>query len=530
LSESIGKGKITTKEPSKPHQASVLLNARGICKSFPGVRALDNVQITVRRGSVHALVGENGAGKSTLINILAGVFPPDKGEILLAGHAVNIRNARDAQQAGIATIFQELNLIRNLSSAENIFLGREPLSRLGLIDYRKMHAEAHKLFVKLNVEIDPQTSVERLPVGSQQLVEIARALSLNAQVIIMDEPTSALSEKEIESLFRLIQQLKQHGVGLIYITHKLDELNRIADDVSVLRDGRLVATKSFSEVTHDELVCMMVGRVCPSQIHKAANLDDEMLQVQGISLRHPDRPADYLLRDITFAVRRGEVIGLFGLMGAGRTELLQAIFGLHPQASSGTIRVAGIPRDFRSPRDAMRAGVALAPEDRKTEGLVLTMSVAENASLSCLDRITRWGILQRNRERTFVQTFIDRLGVKTPSLNSQVRNLSGGNQQKVILAKWLATKPTVLLLDEPTRGIDVNAKHEMYAIIEELARNGLAVLFVSSELPEILTVADRILVLVEGRITAEFLRGEATEEIVLKAALPTRTSHTPSSA
>jgi ribose transport system ATP-binding protein len=510
-----------TRRPSKSSEPAALLQARGICKSFPGVQALDGVDLTVQAGTLHAVIGENGAGKSTLMNILAGVFAPDQGSIHLAGNRVRFRSPSEAQSAGISIIFQELNLIPNLSVAENIFLAREPRNRLGLVDYRKMHADAKKLLARLNAEIDPGAQVERLSVGAQQLVEIAKALSFDARIIIMDEPTSAITEQEIKSLFRLIQQLKQQGVGIIYITHKLDELTGIADDITILRDGRLVATKAFDELSHDELVRMMVGRELRSQTRNTVNLpDDEALRVERISLRHAQRPGDYVFHDVSFAVRRGEILGMFGLMGAGRTELLQTIFGLHPRRSSGKVKVDGSSIEIRSPRDAIRAGIALAPEDRKAEGLVLTMSAAENVSLACLERATRLGILQPNRERALVRPFMDRLSVKKSSLGQRVGKLSGGNQQKIVLSKWLAAQPNVLLLDEPTRGIDIQAKQEIYSIIDELAASGLAIVRVSSELPEILMLADRIVVLVEGRLAAEFARAEATEEMILKAALP----------
>jgi ribose transport system ATP-binding protein len=513
-----------TKPSNMRAESDVLLEARGISKSFPGVKALDDVSIAVARGKLHALLGENGAGKSTLMNILAGVFPPDEGEILLAGQQLSFRNPRDAQEAGIAIIFQELNLVPDLSVAENIFLGREPLTSLGLIDYRKMHRDSQALLTQLELDVDPRTPVARLRVGGQQVVEIAKAISFDSRVIIMDEPTSAITDQEGDSLFRLIGRLKQRGVGIIYITHKLDELRRIADDITVLRDGRFIGTEHFEDVTHDQMVKMMVGRQLSDLFPKtAATLGEEVLRVQGLSLRHPERPGDYAVRDVSFSVRRGEFVGLFGLMGAGRTELLQTIFGLHPHSSTGTVSIAGRPVTIRSPQQAIAAGLALAPEDRKAEGLVLSMSVAENVSLSCLAVTTRLGLVQPRIERELVGRYVDRLAVKTPSLNQVVRNLSGGNQQKVVLSKWLATEPKVLLLDEPTRGIDINAKKEIYALIDELAGNGLGVVMVSSELPEILAISDRILVLSEGCKTKEFARGEATEEDILKAALPAGT-------
>jgi ABC-type sugar transport system ATPase subunit len=501
--------------------ADILLQAHGISKSFPGVRALDNVDLTVRASRLNAVVGENGAGKSTLMNILAGVFSPDAGEIFLAGQSVSFQNPRAAQDAGISIIFQELNLVPDMSVAENIFLGREPRGRLGLVDFRAMQREAKSLLERLELPIDPWTPVGRLRVGAQQVVEIAKALSLRSRVIIMDEPTSAITDQEVKVLFRLIGQLKARGVGIVYISHKLDELPHIADDITILRDGRLIRADRFAAVTRDEIVRLMVGRELAELFPKSdVVVGAEVLNVRGVSLRSAERADDCAVRDVSFSVRRGEVVGLFGLMGAGRTELLQTIFGLHPSTSTGEIYVAGRPVAIRSPRDAIRAGIALAPEDRKTEGLVLSMSVAENASLSALAKTSRWGFLQFRRERALVGRYVDRLGVKTQSVRQIVRNLSGGNQQKVVLAKWLATDPQVLLLDDPTRGIDIYSKKEIYTLIEELARGGMGIVMVSSELPEILAIADRILVMAEGRLTQEFVRGEATEESVLQAALP----------
>jgi len=504
-----------------PDQSDVLLQAVGIAKAFPGVKALDGVNITVRRGRLNALLGENGAGKSTMMNILAGVFPPDAGTVMMEGKPVSFKNTREAQAAGIAIIFQELNLIPELSIAENIFIGREPLNRFGLVDFARMNREAAALLKELELDADPRTLVSKLRVGAQQVVEIAKAMSFNSRVIIMDEPTSAITEHEIDVLFRLIKRLKQNGVGLIYITHKLDELPQIADDITVFRDGKFVGTKEFCEVSRDEMIRMMVGRELADLFPKTATTPgDEVLRVRNVSLQHAERVGDFAVKGVSFEVRRGEVLGIFGLMGAGRTELLQTIFGLYPKTSTGEIQVAGVPVKIHSPQDAIAAGLALAPEDRKADGVVLGLSIAHNTTLSCLPKIERMGLLQPQLERELVGNYVERLRVKTPSIHQTVVNLSGGNQQKVVLAKWLATKPKVLLLDEPTRGIDINAKKEIYTLIDELAQSGLAVVMVSSELPEILGIADRIMVLCEGRKTAEFSRAEATEEKVVKAALP----------
>jgi ABC-type sugar transport system ATPase subunit len=508
-------------QPTSPPPNDVLLEACGITKSFPGVRALDGVSITVRRGRLNALLGENGAGKSTLMNIFAGVFPPDAGTVTLEGKPVSFKTPREAQAAGIAIIFQELNLVPGLSIAENIYLGREPLNRFGLVDFARLNADAAALLAELESDADPRTLVSQLKVGAQQVVEIAKAIAFNSRVIIMDEPTSAITEHEIAMLFRQIKRLKQSGVGLIYITHKLDELPEIADDITVFRDGQLVGAKRFGEVTRDEMIRMMVGRELADLFPKTpAQPGDVALRVRKVSLQHAERAGDFAVRDVSFEVRRGEVLGLFGLMGAGRTELVQTIFGLHPGISTGDIEVEGRHVVIRSPQDAIAAGLALAPEDRKAEGMVPGLSVAHNTTLACLPRIERLGFLQPKLERELVGNYVNRLRVKTPSVDQPVVNLSGGNQQKVVLAKWLATEPKVLLLDEPTRGIDINAKKEIYALIDELAQSGLGVVLVSSELPEILGIADRILVLCEGRQTAEFKRGEATEEMIVKAALP----------
>jgi ABC-type sugar transport system ATPase subunit len=499
-----------------------LLEARGISKAFPGVQALDGVDLVVRSGRLNALLGENGAGKSTLMNILAGVFAPDAGELLVEGRPVRFRGPRDAQRAGVAIIHQELNLLPELTIAENVFLGREPRTRLGLVDCRTMNRRAAELLRRLELEIDPRTPVRRLRVGAQQVVEMAKALSLDARVLIMDEPTSAITDHEVDVLFRIIEQLKADGVGIVYITHKLDELPHIADDVTVLRDGRLIASRPYAGASRDELVRLMVGRDLSELFPKTPpKLGSEVLRLDGVSLRRSAASDDFAVRDASVALHRGEVVGLFGLLGAGRTELLQTIFGLHPRRSSGVVSVDGKPASIRSPQQAIAAGIALAPEDRKSEGLVLSMSVAENLTLATLAQATRLGLISSRRERDLAGRFVQRLGVKTSSLDQAVRNLSGGNQQKVVLAKWLAAGPKVLLLDEPTRGIDVGAKREIYALIGELAHAGLGVLMASSELPELLGIADRILVLAEGRVTAEFERGDATEEALLHAALPT---------
>jgi len=504
----------------------IVLEATRISKSFPGVRALDDVSLTLRSGRLTALLGENGAGKSTLMNVIAGVTKADAGEVRLAGETVHFGSPREARDAGIAMIYQELNLVPNLTVSENIFLGHEPLNRLGLIDFAKMNDGAAALLDRLDLAVEPDTLLGQLRVGQQQVVEIAKALSREARVLIMDEPTSAITEREIEILFGIVEKLKQQGVAIAYITHKLEELARIGDDAVIMRDGRLVGSGPLTDLGRDDIVRMMVGRAASERSKRPAVAGGrEALRVEALSLAHPSRPGGFVFRDVSFSARHGEVLGLFGLMGAGRTELLETLFGLHASDSSGRLFVDGRAVDIRSPGDAIALGIGLAPEDRKSEGLVLGMSVAENISLACLSRFEHHGFIDAAAERRMAGESVARFRVKTPSLGQAVRNLSGGNQQKVILGKWLATEPSILLLDEPTRGIDVNAKHEIYRLIHELSDRGLAVIVVSSELPEILFVADRLIVMCEGSKTAEFGYADADEENVLQAALPAGAVH-----
>jgi ribose transport system ATP-binding protein len=499
----------------------IILQAEGVSKAFPGVQALDDVSITLRSGRLTALLGENGAGKSTLMNVIAGVLPADAGEVRLAGEVVRFSNPREAHEAGIAMIFQELNLASNLTVAQNIFLGREPLNLFGFIDSARMNRDAAGLLQQLDLAVDPARPLGSLRVGQQQIVEIAKALSCDARVLIMDEPTSAITEHEIEVLFGIVEKLKRQGVAIAYITHKLEELARIGDDAVVMRDGKLIGAAPLADLSREDIVRMMVGRGTPERKQRPTTTrGDEALDVKGLSLRHPERPGDFLLHDISMTAHRGEVLGIFGLMGAGRTELLETIFGLHPRAATGALHVRGVPASITSPNEAIRLGLALAPEDRKSEGLVLGMSVAENTSMACLPRFERLGFVDEAAERKMVEESVARFRIKTPSITQTVLNLSGGNQQKVILGKWLATQPLVLLLDEPTRGIDVQAKEEIYALVHELSESGLAVIVVSSELPEILSISDRIMVMCEGRKTAEFTREEANEENIMQAALP----------
>jgi len=415
-------------------------------------------------------------------------------------------------------------LIPYLSVAENIFLGREFVNRIGLIDYKRMYSETEKVLDKLNVQIDPKDSVCDLHVGQQQIVEIAKALSLDARVIIMDEPTSAISEREIGLLFDLIKSLTERGVAIVYITHKLDELFQIADRVTVMRDGKVIGSGAIEEVTHDDVVRMMVGRDIQDFFVKAeATKQREVLTVEQMCLNHPIHPGDYLVDHVSFGLREGEVLGIFGLMGAGRTELLETIFGMHPDQSSGQVLWHGREARIRLPEDAIELGIGFVPEDRKQQGLILSMSVGANISLANLKLTERFLFLSDRLEKQLATDDISRLKIRTASIWQSVENLSGGNQQKVVIAKWLATKPKVLLLDEPTRGIDVSAKNEIYKLISELAQASLGIVMVSSELPEILAISDRIIVLAEGKKAGEFARSQATEELVMRAAIPRST-------
>jgi ribose transport system ATP-binding protein len=503
------------------HDRNIVLSAESVTKHFGGVRALDGAHVTVYAGRVNAVVGENGAGKSTLMKILAGVHQDYEGRLVLDGREVTFPSPRQAQEQGIALIHQELNLIPHLSVAENIFLGREFLSSLGLIDFKRMYVEAGTLLDKLDLRVDPRRRIGELRVGQQQVVEVAKALAMDARVIIMDEPTSAISEREVEVLFGLIRSLTERGVAIVYITHKLEEVFRIADRITVMRDGRTVGCRACAELRQDDVVRMMVGRDMEEFFVKAETTQGtEALRVEGVRLGHPDRPGDYLVKDVGFSVHKGEVLGLFGLMGAGRTELFETIFGLHARSASGRLFLEGRELRVSAPTDAIEAGIALVPEDRKRQGLVLDMSVAASISLAGIEQVERFGFLSSRRERRLAGDYTNRLRIKAASQKQPVKSLSGGNQQKVVIAKWLATRPKVLLLDEPTRGVDVNAKNEIYKLISELASAGLAIVMISSELPEIMTIADRIIVLSEGRQTAQFARAEATQEAILKAALP----------
>ncbi|MDN3669335.1 sugar ABC transporter ATP-binding protein [Echinicola jeungdonensis] len=497
-----------------------MLAVENITKEFTGVKALKGVSLELKAGMVTAIIGENGAGKSTLMKILSGVYPDYEGTIYYQGEPVKFKNTKEAQEKGICIIHQELNLIPHLSIRENIFLGREPETQLGFLDVPLMHEASVKLLKRLKLDVDPETPVNKLKVGQQQLVEIAKALSLESQVIIMDEPTSAISDSEVEVLFGIIRDLIAEGKAIAYISHKLDELFKIAERYVVLRDGELIEAGEMKGMTEDALIQKMVGREIVIQRNKTKKeFTEKVLSAKNISLPHPQRPDKQLLKNICFELGKGEVVGIFGLMGAGRTELMETLFGMHP-SSSGELCIDGEAGHFHSPKEAMEAGLALVPEDRKQDGLVLCMDIGTNSSLTVVDNLLSAGLLDAKKESDLAQKYMGELKIKATSAHQVVEKLSGGNQQKVVLAKWMATKPKVLMLDEPTRGIDINAKNEIYKLIKQLASEGLGLIVVSSELPEILAISDRVLVMAEGKMTANIQVNENTsEDEILRAAI-----------
>jgi D-xylose transport system ATP-binding protein len=497
-----------------------LLEMRNIVKEFPGVRALDGVTFDLQAGEFHALVGENGAGKSTLMKVLSGVYPfgTYSGEILVDDEMKRFANIRAAENAGIAIIFQELSLVKELTVGENIFLGREP-SRFGVIDSALLYKRASELLNHLNLPINPRTQIGNLGIGQQQLVEIAKALSQNAKILVLDEPTAALTESEVETLFGILDELKSRGVGMIYISHKLGEVFRMSDRITVLRDGKTVGTNRMSDLTVEKIIALMVGRevgdIFPKSSHQ---FGETALEVKNLNVFDNDVPDKKLVNNISFSVRKGEVLGISGLMGAGRSELLMAIFGAWNGKNSGEIFVEGKKVAIHSPSEAIENGIGFVTEDRKRFGLLLEQTLLDNLTLAGLKRISGAFLTHRSRETIAAQKAMTDLHVKASSPFTVANTLSGGNQQKVVLGKWLLTNPKVLFLDEPTRGIDVGAKQEIYSEINKLAKEGLAIVMVSSELPEVMGLSDRILVLHEGQLTGEFTKAEATAEKVMARA------------
>ena len=492
-------------------QNPYILEMRNIFKSFGGVNALRDVSFQCRPGTVHALVGENGAGKSTLIKILAGALLPDSGEIIFKGQKHQSFSTRKALNSGISVIYQELALVSQMTVAENIFLGREPRKYFGIVDKKRLKIEAKKLLKQLGFEVDMDMEVGEMTVAYQQMVEIAKALSKNADLIIMDEPSAILAGHELDQLFLIIESLKKRGVTIIYISHRLEEVFRIANEVTILKDGQLVGTKPIKDLSRGELVKMMVGRTLEEVFPVSLNqLGNPVLQVEEISTKT-------ILNQVSFNLREGEILGVAGMVGSGRTELARAIFGADP-LTSGTIKIKGQDVVFKNPADAIRSKISLVPEDRKNHGLFTKLSILNNITLPILSKISRWGFTDKKKENEIVERARQIHSIDMTSGNQEVQYLSGGNQQKVVLSKSLQTIPEVIIMDEPTRGVDVGAKFEIYQLIRQLNKDGIAILMISSELPEILGLSDRILVMREGKIVAELTPNETTEEMIIEFA------------
>lgn len=487
-----------------------------IRKKFPGVQALDDVGLEVQPGEIHALLGENGAGKSTLIKILAGAQQPDSGTIEFGGEKVVMASPHDAQRRGIATIYQEFTLAPNMTIAENVFIGREPGHGV-FVDWGKMASETRTITKRLGLELQPMAIVSGLSVAEQQMVEIARALSMKSRLIVMDEPTSALSLAEVDKLFRIAHELKAQGLSIIFVTHRLEEVMRICDRYTVLRDGRLVGSGSIADITIDGIIRLMVGREVKALFHRQREIaNNVVLRVESLNRRGNARDQSAtVLDDVSFEVRRGEILGVAGLVGAGRTEMARAVFGADAMAS-GRVIMEGRQIQIRSPKDAIRYGIGLVPEDRKQQALFLALAVRINLSMASHSQILRWGVfIDETAERAMVEEFRQKLNIRMASPEQLIASLSGGNQQKVTLARWLALRPKVLIVDEPTRGIDIGAKVEVHNLLFEMAQTGIAVIAISSELPEILAVSDRIITMREGRVTGQVNRQDATEELLM---------------
>lgn len=497
-----------------------LLKMTGINKHFPGVQALDNVSLEVEQGEIHGLLGENGAGKSTLLKILSGAYQPDSGMIELGGEVVTANNPHHAQELGIVTIYQEFNLVPSLSVAENIFIGREPGSAGVFVSWRQLREQARDLLVnRLGLDINPMRLVRDLSVAEQQMIEIARALSMKSRLIVMDEPTSALSENEVKQLFKIMRELKAAGLSVIFVTHRLEEVGEICDRITVLRDGRNAGEANIQDVDVNDIIKMMVGRAVGELFSRTVQGKHGAvaLSVRGLS-RHgtTQDPHATVLDNISFDVHKGEILGIAGLVGAGRTELARAIFGADP-FSAGVIEVEGKVVKITSPRDAIRHGIGLVPEDRKQQALFLALAVRENTTIAMLSKLLRMNVfIDRAAEMSVMERYRKMLNIRMASSEQRVANLSGGNQQKVVIARWLALEPKVLIIDEPTRGIDVGAKAEVHMLLHEMAQNGIAIIMISSELPEIMAMSDRIITIREGRLTGEVSRMEATQEKLMQ--------------
>lgn len=502
----------------------IVLEMKNIVKDFPGVRALDQVNFEARAGEVLALVGENGAGKSTLMKVLSGVwpYPTYQGDIYIRGELKRFHNTKEAEAAGVAIIYQELNLIPELTVAENIFLDRQFTNAAGIINWSKLFAETQRLLDDLNIkDFKPTAKVKELTVGNQQMVEIAKALSKKATILVFDEPTSALTDKEVEALFAIIRKLKRQGVCMSYISHKMEELQQIADRMIVLRDGKTIGQVTpMTEITLDQIISRMVGRDIKDMFPKKEfQRSEKVLEVKNLEIDHPLLPGQKKVKKASFCAYKGEILGIAGLMGSGRTELVSGIFGAPPGPARGEIYLNGEKKNFHSPQNAIESGIGLVTEDRKRIGLILGQSVLQNMTISSLETVANhWGIINQAKERSLAQDYVKQLSIKTPGLDAIIDTLSGGNQQKVIIAKWLNTKPKVLILDEPTRGIDVGAKVEIYNLLNRLVEQGVAVIIISSELPEVMGMSDRILIMCAGEIVAELTRNQATKESIMEYA------------
>lgn len=489
-----------------------MLEAHALVKRYPGVTALDGVDFSVDSGEVVALIGENGAGKSTLIKILAGLIQPDEGELVLDGNLIHLGKASDATKLGIGVIHQELSNLDNLDIAGNVFLGREPLRFGFLLDEREMRRRTSTYLRALGLDLAPDTQLSSLSIAQQQMVEIAKALSLEARILVMDEPTSSLTASETEQLLAVIDDLRKRGVGIVYVSHRLDEVKRIADRAVVLRDGRYVGSLPREGITTENMVRMMVGRDIEKRAGRTAVNRKPRLVLKGL------RTTRYPQYEITLDVGSGEIVGLAGLVGAGRTELAEAVFGVEPRLS-GEVELDGVPVPASSPGGAIRAGLFLAPEDRRHEGLITAMSVRENVTLPSLSRFVSGGLIQRSKECAEAEKMLEKLRIKAPSVESEVSGLSGGNQQKVVLAKWLSLEPKCLVFDEPTRGIDVGARSEIYGLMQALSEQGVAILMISSDMEEILAMSDRIAVMHEGQLSGVIAREDASEEAIMSLAV-----------
>lgn len=485
-----------------------MIEMSGIHKAFNGNVVLKDVQFQLGDGEIHALMGENGAGKSTMMKILTGIYERDAGVIKVDGEEVHFKSPKEAEAKGIAVIHQELNILPDLSVAENLFLGNEQTAGFGILKNKEMNKEATRILSQLGLNIDVRTPAGNLSVGKQQIIEIAKAIETNAKVIIMDEPTAALTDREIQTLFKTIHKLKAEGVSFVYISHRMEEIFSICDRITILRDGEYVGVRVIKETTFDEIVQMMVGRELGERFpERNATIGDVKLELKGVT-----RPG--LCEDISFSVRKGEVVALAGLMGAGRTEVAQAIFG-YRKMSKGQILIDGKPVNIKNPRQAKNLGIGFVTEDRKTQGLIVDFSIKENITMANFEKASASGIISRSKEKSFVGDLVKKLGVKTPSAELSAKSLSGGNQQKVVIAKWLGINPEILILDEPTRGVDIGAKKEIYQIMNDLAEQGVAILMISSELPEVIGMSDRVLVMHEGKITGEVTGEDMTQEKIM---------------